>query len=1543
MGSFYQLAGERAQALSLFNAVETTLNQWLSGLYLQRLNLQVGEGASDTGPLMENSQAAHLASAAGWLKNELGVVLMSHPYASIVMDQVPGDVDSAFLQLKRARQMYHSEPAVARDLAHQSAAGLLEAVRSFDLPFSGDFVYSWCPEDALRILLEMDLAEEAARLARVLLTIRPADASLLHLASRIQQRLGNLDQAIHYARGVAALNPGSTAGRRLLGSLWAQAGAWQQSLAEWQRVLELSSPPSINDRLECAQVALNAGQPALAVELSEAALREDANNGVALGVLGQALVAQNDVSRATGYLVRATLLSPETLAPWLALARVQAEQGEGRRALETLRSAVTAVPDAPQAHLALGEASADAGLLSEALPHLKKAYALSQESPRCALLYARTLRLLGHSAEARAVLEKARPAWATNPELAYEYAQVLLDLNDAENALPVLELALRGGLPVLEASLLYARILLGEFRTGAEDWDAGTLDARLQHAGQALQRILEVSPENLEARFLMADILREQGQLEAALEAYRALAEMPVADVPELRWRVQWGLGCTALRLQFTDMALVALKEAAQDKPDSIPVQRSLAEASLCANLPHEALECAAAVLRLAPDDVNTLSWFADIVTRAGEPRRAVEALQRAVQLDPHRPDLLVNLASGQASAGDLTATRSSLEKVLSLSVPVSRADLRRAAHIYLRLEDPQSALACYARALLAGAQAPSELLFEVAQLHERLGNYEAALDLAQQSIDDWAENLPQVERLPQAETLPIHLLQADLLARLERPQAALAVLERALRVAQSVSTGDGGAQDAGTQSLLTHMLGEIHNRFTCLMIQAGDLPAALHHAEKSLACSPSDAGLCYRAADLALAQLQNDRAARIVQSFQMGEGEFPAALFNQSQGDGRSSLALLSLRVEMELNGETSEPVSAWVEAGLQEAQDDPRLLAAKARLLARQGDLSVARLWYAGARRQAGTGSPLWLAEAALEVQAWQDVPALFEGCAGEYPGEARAQLGFARALVLCAERQQLCASTGCRGNAPGLGALSQASRQKYEEAIRLAGRLVNAGDIGRWQARGQAVFAPSAQAARALASMPSQPDDIAALIAVLRHLNNRAAAIQVARRYPENPLVLLHLALCYQGDSSPEGQVAAGRAVVANPDHALAHAVLAMLNRQAGALSEALAAYENALQIWADEPDWHDAAGDLCLQVGDLQAAMLHFRQALALDTENARYACKLGQACLSDADIPGAIGCLESSTALDPTQADAWLTLATAYHMAGRLPQALEAARKAGELNVSSADALLIAGETALSMNQSDLALEFAQGALRREPENAGAVLFLSNVLVLRGRVQDGLEVIEQACPAVKAFFPVAFERARLIHRLHGAPAAADVLEKLVKDHPEEIDLLSFLARIQAECGEVKAAERYAFRALRLDPNQPDLTLMLGKLNRKNGNLDQAVHLLGEAIRMSPSVLEAYLELGSVYQERREYQLALQVYQQAMRIAPNDYQAFYQSGLIMRDGKDYMSAENMLRRAADLAPDNAGPVALSIRRQLVAVIALNLVHHKLEVTI
>ena len=115
-------------------------------------------------------------------------------------------------------------------------------------------------------------------------------------------------------------------------------------------------------------------------------------------------------------------------------------------------------------------------------------------------------------------------------------------------------------------------------------------------------------------------------------------------------------------------------------------------------------------------------------------------------------------------------------------------------------------------------------------------------------------------------------------------------------------------------------------------------------------------------------------------------------------------------------------------------------------------------------------------------------------------------------------------------------------------------------------------------------------------------------------------------------------------------------------------------------------------------------------------------------------------------------------------------------------------------------------------------------------------------------------------------------------------------------------------------------------------LVGTLSEKAGQLDAALYHLSEAIRMTPGDVDNYLELGRVFQKQRQYHKAQQILQQAMAAVPDDFRSYYQAGLALKDSKDYLAAESMLRRAVELAPEN-----VLIRRQLAAVVALNLVHN------
>jgi predicted Zn-dependent protease len=440
--------------------------------------------------------------------------------------------------------------------------------------------------------------------------------------------------------------------------------------------------------------------PIISIELlrsCEELLAENPNHGMANVYLGWTQMEKGDHRAAINVLSKATLLIPEEARPWLMLAEAYRRAEEPKRALETLRSGVLSAPESPEINFSLASACLETGSLSEALPFLKKAASLTPNNLEVTLELGNTLFCLGHLSEARQVLGTARQKWMSSPDLAYAYAQVLLANGEPEKAIPVFEVALQKEPPQFSWYLLYAETLLG-------DWEAllsgeKKIDfAHLVNAQQALEKALVLNPEDFRAHLLLAEALSAKGRPDAAIEIYQRLVEAADSEAPAYCWRVQGGFGKVALQLGQVETALVALQEAACADANKVYFQRLLTEAYLGADLKKEALQVARNAQRLAPDDLETLSWFAEVAMKMGEAAEAVEALECATQLAPDDPDYWTRLAGLHMQIGNLDAARKSYATMTGLDL-VKPDHLQQAAYGYLRMEDRLSACsACCGR-----------------------------------------------------------------------------------------------------------------------------------------------------------------------------------------------------------------------------------------------------------------------------------------------------------------------------------------------------------------------------------------------------------------------------------------------------------------------------------------------------------------------------------------------------------------------------------------------------------------------------------------------------------------------------------------------------------------------------------------------------------------------------------------------------------------------------------------------------------------------------
>jgi len=340
-------------------------------------------------------------------------------------------------------------------------------------------------------------------------------------------------------------------------------------------------------------------------------------------------------------------------------------------------------------------------------------------------------------------------------------------------------------------------------------------------------------------------------------------------------------------------------------------------------------------------------------------------------------------------------------------------------------------------------------------------------------------------------------------------------------------------------------------------------------------------------------------------------------------------------------------------------------------------------------------------------------------------------------------------------------------------------------------------------------------------------------------------------------------------------------------------------------------------------------------VHWKLAVQLSPSNINYLLRLAYSLVQIGETNSAIEVLDSARMENETRFEIYEMLALIYLKLEKYQEALVCAQQFNQLDGGSTRSLVQIGRICLIMERFDLALQYAQQAWEKSPVDVDAILLMTEVLDRSGRVQDALIILEKMDDVVVSSDTLGMQQARLIWKSRGAKNALPVMQELMQRFPEHAEILNLLAEVQAECGTVNEAVHTATTSLKIRPEQPSMHLLLGRLHRGTGQLDQAVHHFVEAIRQSPANIDAYLELGRTYQEQRQQMQAVRVYQQAMKISPDDYRPYYHAAIALRETKDYQGAEALLRRAVQLSPDD-----VSIRRQLAAIVALNMVYHSQE---
>ncbi len=1358
-----------------------------------------------------------------------------------------------------------------------------------------------------RLFLEIGMPQEAVKAIQMALEYYPGNLEASALMANSLLAAGQLNRALEYAHLAVGLAPDRLDLRKTLAEMLEVAGDWQSAYAERAAILEHQANPSTSDMHLFASSALNAHHFEAAIQTCQKLLAEDKSDSVALAIYAKAIAEQGNSQDAIEILEQTIREDPSQKALWLALAEIYRQRDEGgwsEKAIETLKAASQAVPEEAEVWLILGEAYLEENSPTQALPALRRATSLfetvSQEVKdrslysRAALRLGQALQQLGHLEEARQELEQAFHYAPYHPETAHSYAKVLLALDDPAPALLPLEIVLQAGPSEPQAYLDYARCIL--------DLDGEIDPVHYQLALMYLGRAMELAPHLPEARALSAEILAASGDLIPALNAYRKALETRLAQDPGWRIRLWLGLGKVALDLGQIETAVAALQEASQAGPDNPAVHRFLCEAYDTAGLTDSAYESAQTARDLAPNDIDTLIWFAqkvhDLQDRAGvflpdAHQEAIQALEKATRQAIDQASLLVRLGQIQLQMGETAAAHRTFlrlagetdEDVPLIASDASSTDLYKAAIGLLEVEDARAAAVCLERALqVFPVETPNgasygrtdhpsrlDLLTLLAEAYYLAGDTEASLKALDQAI--------YIERTKTR----LYMLKANILlddadadtmpseSKQERILLALDALETAL-----------GFEPNNP---------ELNTFIAVVLRKSGEIAKALEHAEQALEIQhhlPPDgaeeeilsaAGIL--AADLARSLLLSRRAMEILD----------ALAPDIASADEITQTEIHCLRAELALEAGKNDLAAHEIARALELSPGDAGVLSLQAWLLSRKaepistGSLSsglspaveiyhqaqdkIDHIKSVSVKSNRKLYQPLIfdsrasalrrLAKAGLELHLWAPAVGYARQVAQSTPNEPASHLLLAQALVVQAEFQQICQALEVVAHAPGSDALSEEVFGECQFALQTAeGLLLQSVEVTansparqddftpdkpqmllrKWHARSMGVFCPGNQSAEALSALPSEPENVMAQIACLKSIGDILAAGRVASAYPDHPFVLTQLALAL-AEAKPK------QALVA------IHGAIEALAAQGTSSESAPLSSTCSPMTRHDAPLLFTLLAKIIYQqassVEDLTVATQAIEKALRRWSNEPRWHMLAANIALQNASIKpseryeAAISHLEQAIQLDPDFAPSYQHLADIYTQMETPSKAIELLETAVELAPEKPEIWIQLSQAYLAIRDLNRAADCAERAIELAPAETAPILLRGNISLEQNNPAEALERAQSVLNIDPDNTAALLLSARSLKALGEPEAAIELLDKALTNIPDPLPLnLEYIDLIHQAKGAKSALEAAKGLANRY-PDDPKVLSALANALEEDGQIQEAIQAAQRALR------------------------------------------------------------------------------------------------------
>jgi len=267
-------------------------------------------------------------------------------------------------------------------------------------------------------LVHFNLPEEAANIARQMLSRNPGDVALVQKSAPVFFAAGDFRNALELYQSLETLQPAAIEVKRAKALIHEKLGEDAQAFQSWNAVIKLSESAMDDDLLHLANTANRLGDSRGAIEAASAIPEGSDYYGKALIAMGNANRQSGDRHQAIQYFAKAIETEVDDEEPWLALADLYSTSGEQDRSVDTLKAARSVFPDSQEIPFELAKRLVDKDSPSEALTVLSDLTHRNPEFIPAQVMTIKTMKALHHEGvESR--IDELSSRFPNSPEIAY--------------------------------------------------------------------------------------------------------------------------------------------------------------------------------------------------------------------------------------------------------------------------------------------------------------------------------------------------------------------------------------------------------------------------------------------------------------------------------------------------------------------------------------------------------------------------------------------------------------------------------------------------------------------------------------------------------------------------------------------------------------------------------------------------------------------------------------------------------------------------------------------------------------------------------------------------------------------------------------------------------------------------------------------------------------------------------------------------------------------------------------------------------------------